>query len=405
MEPLNSGVGDAEFAALMAPLGPFGRAPAIAAGVSGGPHSLALALLAADWAAAGGGSLLALIADHGLRPESHAESNAVGAMLAAQGITFRILRLGLTPGPRMQERAREARLAALLGACAEAGRPWLLLGHHRADQAETLLFRALRGSGDAGLAAIAPVRAAPEALILRPLLSVEPTRLEAVCAARGLAPVRDPSNTDLRFARIRLRAALADTEGGPALALAAQAFAARRVRQDRDVACRLAVAAEFRPEGFARVDPKALGSDEVAVLALARLIRVVSGARHAPSRAATRDLLAAGRGTLGGAWLRPGAGGQWMLLRDPGAQPKDAPERRDCRWDGRFRLREAVVDGLRLDRPSQEEANLFKDLPAVIRTSLPVLRDPHGKLAMAASGGYRDPKSCFFFTPRGGAAT
>ncbi|MBR0678837.1 tRNA lysidine(34) synthetase TilS, partial [Roseomonas alkaliterrae] len=54
----------------MAPLGPFGPAPRIAAGVSGGPHSLALALLAAGWARARGGDLLALIAEHGLRPES-----------------------------------------------------------------------------------------------------------------------------------------------------------------------------------------------------------------------------------------------------------------------------------------------------------------------------------------------
>ncbi|MCO6420058.1 tRNA lysidine(34) synthetase TilS, partial [Siccirubricoccus sp. KC 17139] len=82
-----------------------------------------------------------------------------------------------------QARAREARLAALLAACHEAGRPWLLLGHHRADQAETLLFRALRGSGPAGLAGMAPARPAVEALLLRPLLGTPPARLEAVVAA------------------------------------------------------------------------------------------------------------------------------------------------------------------------------------------------------------------------------
>ncbi|MBR0674538.1 ATP-binding protein, partial [Neoroseomonas soli] len=90
----------------MAPLGPFGPSPRIAAGVSGGPHSLALALLAAEWARARGGDLLALVADHGLRPESGAEAEGVAALLAARGIAARVLRLGLAGGPGLQERAR-----------------------------------------------------------------------------------------------------------------------------------------------------------------------------------------------------------------------------------------------------------------------------------------------------------
>src|SRR5689334_2341252 len=170
----------------MAPLGPFGPAPALAAGVSGGPHSLALALLADHWAKACGGDLLALIADHGLRPESGAEAAEAAALLRRRGIQVRVLRLGLTPGPALQERARAARMAALLAACREAGRPWLLLGQHRLDQAETLLFRAARGSGSEGLAAMAAARAAPEALLLRPLLGLPPGRLEALLAEAGL---------------------------------------------------------------------------------------------------------------------------------------------------------------------------------------------------------------------------
>ncbi|TDH52505.1 tRNA lysidine(34) synthetase TilS, partial [Dankookia rubra] len=228
MAPLD----DAEFAALMAPLGPFGPAPRIAAGVSGGPHSLALALLADRWARARGGALLALVVDHGLRPGSAAEAAGVAALLAGRGIAAEVLPLGLPAGAGLQERARAGRHAALLRACRAAGTPWLLLGHHRADQAETLLFRALRGSGAGGLAAMAAVRAAPEALLLRPLLGTPPARLEGVVAAAGLAPVRDPSNADPRFARIALRRTLADPAGAgaatAALAAAAAGFAARR---------------------------------------------------------------------------------------------------------------------------------------------------------------------------------
>ncbi|WP_304621657.1 ATP-binding protein, partial [Roseomonas rosulenta] len=89
----------------MAPLGPFGVAPRIAAGVSGGPHSLALALLADRWARDRGGDLLALVADHGLRPESGAEAEGVAALLAARGIAARVLRLGLPGGTGVQARA------------------------------------------------------------------------------------------------------------------------------------------------------------------------------------------------------------------------------------------------------------------------------------------------------------
>ncbi|MBR0648012.1 tRNA lysidine(34) synthetase, partial [Plastoroseomonas hellenica] len=194
----SSAIGAAEFASLMAPLGPFGSAPRLAAGVSGGPHSLALALLADAWAKARGGHLLALIADHGLRPGSGAEAARVATRLRTCGIETRILALGLPPGPGLHERARVARLAALLGACGAAGAPWLLLGHHRDDQTETLLARALAGSGPDGLAAMPALRAAPEALILRPLLGQPPARLEAVVAAAGLAPERDASNADPR---------------------------------------------------------------------------------------------------------------------------------------------------------------------------------------------------------------
>ncbi len=185
----------------MAPLGPFGPAPRLAAGVSGGPHSLALALLAERWARRRGGDVLALVVDHGLRSGSAAEAAHVRGQLAGRGIAARVLALGLPAGPSMQERARAARLAALCTAAAAAGRPWLMLGHHRGDQAETMLFRALRGSGPAGLAAMAPARDAGAALLLRPLLGVAPAALEAVLAEAGLAPVRDPSNLDPRFAR------------------------------------------------------------------------------------------------------------------------------------------------------------------------------------------------------------
>jgi tRNA(Ile)-lysidine synthase len=105
-------------------------------------------------------------------------------------------------------------------------------------------------------------------------LGFPPAALEAVVAAAGLAPIRDPSNENPRFARIRLRRALADPAGEglgiAALAEAAGAFAQRRARVEAAMLDRLAKAAEIRSEAYAWVDPAALGGDEIAAMALAR---------------------------------------------------------------------------------------------------------------------------------------
>ena len=384
----------------MAPLGPFGPAPRLAAGVSGGPHSLALALLADRWARRRGGDVLALVADHGLRPESAAEAAHVHGLLAGCGVAAQVVRLGLATGPSMQERARAARLAALAGAAAAAGRPWLLLGHHRGDQAETLLFRALRGSGPGGLAAMAPARDGGAALLLRPLLGVAPAALEAVLIEAGLTPVRDPSNLDPRFARIRLRQALADPGGtGPgiaALGAAATAFAARRGRASAALAARLALAAEIRPEGFARIHPTALGRDAVAAAALAWLAGLVGGAGFAPSPARAAALLDAGGGTLAGAWLRPATGGAWLLARDPGAIAAPVEAVAGAGWDGRFRLTGPGRPGWRIGAVGASAAGLrgLSNLPSAVLRALPAIRDPNGALAAVPAMDYPSPNAC-----------
>jgi tRNA(Ile)-lysidine synthase len=396
----------------MAPLGPFGAVPRLAVAVSGGPHSLALVLLTRDWVAARGGSVLALVADHGLRPESGAEADHVMALLAKAGIEAECLRLGLPGGARLQERARTARLAALTQAAAHHGCPWLLLGHHRGDQAETLAFRALRGSGAAGLAAMAALRAAPECLILRPLLGVAPARLEAVVAAAGLLPVRDPSNDNPRFARIRLRQALGDPggegEGVRALAEAAEAFAHRRARQEAALLDRLAAAAEIRPEAYAWVDPKALGDDALGITALARLIGLIGGAAWPVPIEATAALMARGGGSLAGAWMRPGAGGRWLVVRDPGLIAPAQPFQPSFLWDGRFLVngpgRSGWTCGALGAAAADFRAGTSIPLPAL--RALPALWDEEGKLAVLPGLFYGEQVKAaawrITFAPRGG---
>lgn len=392
----------------MAPLGPFGPAPNLVAAVSGGPHSLALGWLAARWAAARGGRLIAAVCDHGLRPDSAAEAAQVMATLAGRGIAARLLRLGLPPGPALQEQARAARLDALLQLCAEAGAPWLLLGHHRADQAETLLLRALAGSGPAGMAAMAPARAATAALLLRPLLGLAPARLEATLAAAGLVPVRDPSNADPRFTRVRLRAALDDPGGeGPgimALAAAAARFAGRRAVATAELAARLAAAARLHEAGFARLDRTALGADVVAIAALGALLRVVGGGRFPPPEAGVARLLAAGQGTLGGAMLRRDG----LLLREAASLAPSIPARPGALWDRRFRLVGAGGEGMEIGSAGEAARRLPRPagIPAAVVPTLPALwRD--GMLAVVPALAYPSVEAArrhaLVFAPGAGA--
>lgn len=104
-------------------------------------------------------------------------------------------------GPEAAARAaRHAAFAALL-----KKDDVLVTAHHRDDQAETVLLRALRGSGIAGLAAMAPLAPYATGRIWRPLLEVPRAELQAYAGKHGLRWIDDPHNTDSRYARSYLR--------------------------------------------------------------------------------------------------------------------------------------------------------------------------------------------------------
>lgn len=357
-----------------------------------------MAWLADHWARARGGRLLALVVDHGLRPESAPEAAATVAQLRARGVAARLLPLQLAGGPAVQARARAARLRALLAACAAAGTPWLLLGQHRGDQAETLLHRALRGSGSVGLAGMAAARPAAEALILRPLLTVPAARLEATVALAGLRPVRDPGNADPRQTRARLRSALGDAPGSAAAIAAlnagADALACRRDTATAAIATRLAAAARLHAAGWCELDLRAFGQDAVAAAALGALLRAIGGGAFAPGQAAVAALLARGEGTLGGAWLRPGPRGRHRLLREPGAVAGPVPALAGACWDGRFRLTGPGDAGCTLGAlgPAPAIARAHR-LPAAVVATMPAIR--RGELLLAVPPlAHPDPVAC-----------
>ena len=142
---------------------------------------------------------------HGLSPHADVWAQACAARCEQLEVPFSLFRVSVARDARdgLEAAARDQRHAALDGVACD----WLVLGHHQDDQAETLLFRLLRGSGVRGAAAMTvvdpPCTARPGRL--RPLLDCSRSAIEAWARDRGLAWVEDESNALLDFSRNHLR--------------------------------------------------------------------------------------------------------------------------------------------------------------------------------------------------------
>ncbi|MCB5944892.1 tRNA lysidine(34) synthetase TilS [Acidocella sp. KAb 2-4] len=363
----------AAFNAALARLGPFGAAPRLAVAVSGGADSTALALLTQEFCAVQGGRLLALIVDHGLRAESAAEAALTASRLSARGIACKILTLaGLPRGAGLQRAAREARYAALARAAFDAGYLHLLLGHHAADQEETVAMRAARGQG--GLEGMSAWSAREQVLLLRPLLGIRPAELRDYLRRQGMAWVEDPSNQAEKFERVRIRqAGLGQAPADPAA----------RVAREQAAAAFLARHALLRPEGFAVLDAAA-----APPAALAALIRSLGGALYPPRQANLATLAARLRpATLGGVRIAPAGrlGPGWLLAREAAACAPPVAAGPGARWDGRFILRDAAP-GMRLGALGAEAAMFrgYRGLPSLVLRAMPALRGGGGHILFPA---------------------
>lgn len=186
--------------------------------VSGGPDSLALLLLAH---AGYDGRVHAASVDHGLRAANAQEARFVAALCADRGVPHAILTSSderSVSASNRQASARALRYRLLAEHAASVGCRWLATGHHRDDQAETLLMRMARGAGLPGLASIrsrrcdaSGSRSEGAVQVVRPLLAWTRATLRTIVDAAGLTPVDDPSNRSADYDRTRFRALLADT--------------------------------------------------------------------------------------------------------------------------------------------------------------------------------------------------
>jgi len=170
---------------------------------SGGPDSTVLLHVLHRLRRELGVTLCAASIDHGIRPESRAEVEAVAGFANTLGVPFESTRIEVpTQGASIQGRARDLRYRALLEIAATRGASSIAVGHTKDDQAETVLARMLRGSGVRGLSGIEARRSDG---VIRPLLDCRRSDVRAYAIEHDLPFVDDPSNHQRAFERVRIR--------------------------------------------------------------------------------------------------------------------------------------------------------------------------------------------------------
>ncbi|HET7229425.1 MAG TPA: tRNA lysidine(34) synthetase TilS [Longimicrobium sp.] len=300
--------------------------------LSGGADSVTLLHLL-RFAAGEGRAVFAAHFDHAMRAESGRDAAWVAGLCRAWGVPL-VHGRAETP-PRTEEEARDARYAFLRQAADEVRADWIATAHHADDQAETVLFRVLRGTGIAGLAGIPPVDAGRR--LVRPLLPFTRAEIRRHARQHRLRWREDASNAGLDPARNRIRHQILPLiertiAPGARAALARLAMAAR----DDEAALQALLAGETG--GLAREEDGALilvrerfaGYDSAVAARLLRALLRRLGV--VPDRDGTRSALRfIGNAPSGRElWLAGGIRirtefGEARIERDPGPVPPDAP--------------------------------------------------------------------------------
>jgi tRNA(Ile)-lysidine synthase len=148
-------------------------------------------------------TLSAIHVHHGLQAAADAWPDHCQSVCDALGVPLQVVRVQVQPGASIERAARDARYAAFIEAT--QANEVLMTAQHRDDQAETLLFRLLRGAGVRGLSGMPSERPLGRGHLLRPLLNVTRAELEAYATEHQLSWIEDPSNQDHQFSRNYLR--------------------------------------------------------------------------------------------------------------------------------------------------------------------------------------------------------
>ena len=174
--------------------------------ISGGPDSLALAFFAQIYSLKRKINPKFFIVDHRLRPESTKEAKAVQKILRRVSINLEILIWkGKKPKNNIQSIARKARYQLMSNRCEKYKIKNLLVGHHQDDLIENFFIRMVRGSGLKGLVSMGKKSKIEKMNIYRPLIDQKKDDLILVSKKVFDFYIKDPSNNDEKFQRIRIR--------------------------------------------------------------------------------------------------------------------------------------------------------------------------------------------------------
>lgn len=348
----------------------------IAIGLSGGGDSHALTLAAASWARQHGRRLVVLTVDHQLRPESRDWTRACAALATRHGLEFHALDwAGDKPAQGLPAAARAARHRLLADAARKIGAHVVLLGHTASDLDEAAAMRA-GGSSTPSPREWSPSPVWPQGrdiFLLRPMLGLDRAYIRDWLAAKGETWIEDPSNSDLRFARPRARAAM--TAGG----------AAPSAEPSDDLA-QLARRAAVRPAGVISLLRMDLAAPEAPKLIAAASL-CAAGTARPPRGDRLERLTLALRGnapvtaTLCGARIEADTH-EARFMREAGEIRRGGLPELDLQdqdvWDGRFEIcspqavRIVALAGHAASLPAAER-DALRSIPAHARGGLPVI--------------------------------
>lgn len=207
------------------------RGSRILAAVSGGPDSLALLRVLSGLRKDEGFDLVCCVVNHHLRKEAGAEADFTASVASDLGIPCFIEEADVPAwrarfGGSVETAARVLRYEMLRSRAAASGCDTIAAAHHKDDQAETVLYRLVRGSGMTGLCGMAP----RQGDIIRPLLSVTRRDIEAYLADFPYTPCHDQSNDVPDTARNLIRLEVMpllrkiNPQAGGAMCRAAESF-------------------------------------------------------------------------------------------------------------------------------------------------------------------------------------
>lgn len=314
--------------------------------VSGGGDSVALLHLLAQVFQGTDTRLFAVTVDHGLRPEAAEEARVVAKLAASLDVPHDVLLWeGWDGQGNMQAAAREARYRLMARWAKEKSISVLAMGHTADDQAETVLMRLARASGVDGLSGIPRRRAVHGVTVVRPLLDTTRVALRDYLRAHDQSWIDDPSNDDLRFERVRMRAAsdqLAQL-GITADALTEVARNMARAREALDwytfVSARDLVQLDG---GDVLIDLRRFRTlpEEIARRLLVHALCWIGGGPYQPRRDAVSDALTAIRAckttTLHGCIVLSHDGLIWICREFNAVRHQEASA--DTIWDNRWRI-------------------------------------------------------------------